>query len=77
MICEENMLIGESMLDEECIEFLQIVELVKVIYFDLCKQWLYVINGCVIVDVFDLYSCQLNGCYKLLEDFNVEVIVSI
>lgn len=72
----ENMLTGESTLDEERIELPQIAEPVKAIYLDPRKQWLYVINGRATADVFDLHSRQLNGRYKLLEDPNAEVTAS-
>ena len=76
MTREENMLTGESTLDEERIELPQIAEPVKAIYLDPRKQWLYVINGRATADVFDLHSRQLNGRYKLLEDPNAEVTAS-
>ncbi|MCO3060119.1 phosphate ABC transporter permease, partial [Pseudomonas aeruginosa] len=56
MTREENMLTGESTLDQERIELPQIAEPVKAIYLDPRKQWLYVINGRATADVFDLHS---------------------
>ncbi|WP_448683929.1 ABC transporter permease subunit [Pseudomonas nicosulfuronedens] len=73
---QENMLTGESTLQEERINLPQIAEPVKAIYMDPRKQWLYVLNGRAQADVFDLNSHQLNGRYKLLDDASAEVTAS-
>lgn len=73
---QENMLTGESTLQEERINLPQIADPVKAIYMDPRKQWLYVLNGRAQADVFDLNSHQLNGRYKLLDDASAEVTAS-
>ncbi|PJI51278.1 MAG: phosphate ABC transporter permease [Pseudomonas sp.] len=73
---QENMLTGESTLQEERINLPQIAEPVKAIYMDPRKQWLYVLNGRAQADVFDLNTHQLNGRYKLLDDASAEVTAS-
>ncbi|AGI26741.1 membrane protein component of ABC phosphate transporter [Pseudomonas sp. ATCC 13867] len=73
---QENMLTGETSLEEERINLPQIAEPVKAIYMDPRKQWLYVINGRAQADVFDLSTHQLNGRYKLLDDASAEVTAS-
>ncbi|SDP13216.1 phosphate transport system permease protein [Pseudomonas jinjuensis] len=73
---QENMLTGETTLEQEHVELPQIAEPVKAIYMDPRKQWLYVINGRATADVFDLNSRQLNGRYKLLDDASAEVTAS-
>lgn len=73
---QENMLTGETSLEEERINLPQIADPVKAIYMDPRKQWLYVINGRAQADVFDLGTHQLNGRYKLLDDANAEVTAS-
>ncbi|MEE9102822.1 MULTISPECIES: ABC transporter permease subunit [Pseudomonas] len=73
---QENMLTGETSLEEERIDLPQIAEPVKAIYMDPRKQWLYVINGRAQADVFNLGTHQLNGRYKLLDDASAEVTAS-
>jgi phosphate transport system permease protein len=73
---QENMLTGESTLQEDRINLPQIADPVKAIYMDPRKQWLYVLNGRAQADVFDLNTHQLNGRYKLLDDASAEVTAS-
>jgi len=73
---QENMLTGETSLQEERIDLPQIADPVKAIYMDPRKQWLYVINGRAQADVFNLGTHQLNGRYKLLDDAGAEVTAS-
>ncbi|MBM7063356.1 ABC transporter permease subunit [Pseudomonas sp. UL073] len=73
---EENMLTGETSLEQQRIVLPQIAEPVKALYIDPRQQWLYVINGRAQADVFDLRSKSLNGRYKLLEDSTAEVTAS-
>lgn len=73
---QENMLTGESTLQEERINLPQIADPVKAIYMDPRKQWLYVLNGRAQADVFNLNTHQLNGRYKLLDDASAEVTTS-
>jgi len=73
---QENMLTGESTLQEERINLPQIADPVKAIYMDPRKQWLYVLNGRAQADVFNLNTRQLNGRYKLLDDASAEVTAS-
>lgn len=63
---EENMMTGESSLEQERIALPQIAEPVKALIIDPRQQWLYVINGKATADVFDLRSKSLNGRYALL-----------
>ncbi|MGL4316655.1 MAG: ABC transporter permease subunit [Pseudomonas sp.] len=63
---EENMMTGESSLEQERIALPQIAEPVKALLIDPRQQWLYVINGKATADVFDLRSKSLNGRYALL-----------
>ncbi|CDF87009.1 membrane protein component of ABC phosphate transporter [Pseudomonas knackmussii B13] len=73
---QENMLTGETTLQQERIELPQIADPVKAIYMDPRKQWLYVVNGRAQADVFDLRTHQLNGRYKLLDHADSEVTAS-
>ncbi|WP_177412205.1 ABC transporter permease subunit [Pseudomonas cavernae] len=73
---EENMLTGETSLEQQRIVLPQIAEPIKALYVDPRQQWLYVINGRAQADVFDLRSKSLNGRYKLLEDSAAEVTAS-
>ena len=73
---QENMLTGETTLEQEAVNLPQIADPVKAIYIDPRKQWLYVINGRAQADVFDLRTRQLNGRYKLLDHANREVTAS-
>ncbi len=72
----ENMLTGETTLEQERVDLPQIAEPIKAIYIDPRKQWLYVINGRAQADVFDLRTHQLNGRYKLLDHADSEVTAS-
>ncbi|MWV14665.1 ABC transporter permease subunit [Pseudomonas sp. L-22-4S-12] len=63
----ENLLTGESSLEEQRIALPQIAEPIKAMVIDPRQMWLYVINGKATADVFDLRSNSLNGRYKLLE----------
>jgi len=49
---------------------------VKAIFIDPRQQWLYVINGRALADVFSLRDKSLNGRYKLLEDGDAEITAS-
>lgn len=73
---QENMLTGETTLQQERIDLPQIADPVKAIYMDPRKQWLYVVNGRAQADVFDLRTHQLNGRYKLLDHADSEVTAS-
>lgn len=73
---QENMLTGETTLQQERIDLPQIADPVKAIYIDPRKQWLYVVNGRAQADVFDLRTHQLNGRYKLLDHADSEVTAS-
>ncbi|MBD9483183.1 ABC transporter permease subunit [Pseudomonas sp. PDM14] len=64
---EENMLTGETSLEQKRIALPQIAEPIKAMVIDPRQLWLYVINGKATADVFDLRSNTLNGRYKLLE----------
>ncbi|HSC84350.1 MAG TPA: ABC transporter permease subunit [Pseudomonas sp.] len=63
---EENLMTGESSLEQTRIALPQIAEPVKALIIDPRQQWLYVINGKATADVFDLRSKSLNGRYNLL-----------
>jgi len=65
---EENMMTGEVTSEQKRIELPQMTEPVKAIFIDPRQQWLYVINGRALADVFSLRDKSLNGRYKLLED---------
>ncbi|MFJ3483941.1 ABC transporter permease subunit [Pseudomonas sp. NPDC090202] len=73
----ENLMTGETTQEQSRIELPQLSETVKAIYVDPRQQWLYVINGRALADVFDLHDRTLNGRYKLLEDANAETTASI
>ena len=64
---EENMLTGETSLEQKRITLPQISEPIKAMVIDPRQLWLYVVNGKATADVFDLRSNTLNGRYKLLE----------
>jgi phosphate transport system permease protein len=68
----ENLMTGETNREQSRIDLPQLSAAVKAIYVDPRQQWLYVINGRALVDVFDLRDRTLNGRYKLLEDANAE-----
>jgi len=63
----ENLLTGESSLEERRIALPQIAEPIKALVIDPRQMWLYVINGKATADVFDLRNNSLNGRYQLLE----------
>ncbi len=73
---EENMLTGETTLEQSRIELPQIAEPIKALYIDPRQQWLYVLNGRAQADVYNLHERSLNGRYKLLEDADTEVTAS-
>jgi len=73
---EENMMTGETTSEQTRIELPQMTEAVKAIYIDPRQQWLYVINGRALADVFSLRDRSLNGRYKLIEDGSTEVTAS-
>ncbi|KGF64256.1 ABC transporter permease subunit [Pseudomonas lutea] len=72
----ENLMTGETSREQSRIDLPQLSAEVKAIYVDPRQQWLYVINGRALVDVFDLRDRTLNGRYKLLEDANAETTAS-
>ncbi|WP_251701891.1 ABC transporter permease subunit [Metapseudomonas boanensis] len=72
----ENMLTGETTLEQNSIQLPQMVEPIKAIFADPRQQWLYVLNGRSQVDVFSLTGKSLNGRYKLLEDGDSDVTAS-
>ncbi|MGA3679726.1 ABC transporter permease subunit [Pseudomonas graminis] len=72
----ENLMTGETDREQSRIDLPQLSAAVKAIYVDPRQQWLYVINGRALVDVFDLRDRTLNGRYKLLEDANAETTAS-
>lgn len=72
----ENLMTGETSREQNRIDLPQLSAEVKAIYVDPRQQWLYVINGRALVDVFDLRDRTLNGRYKLLEDANAETTAS-
>jgi len=65
---EENMMTGEVTSEQKRIELPQMTEPVKAIFIDPRQQWLYVINGRALADVFSLRDKSLNGRDKLLEN---------
>lgn len=73
---EENVLSGETSLQQRCVDLPQIADPVKALYMDPRRQWLYVVNGRAQADVFDLRTHQLNGRYKLLDHADNEVTAS-
>ncbi|WP_407293347.1 ABC transporter permease subunit [Stutzerimonas zhaodongensis] len=62
----ENMLTGETTLDQERMELPQLSEPIKALRIDPRHMWMFAISGRASVDVFDLRRKQLNGRYKLL-----------
>jgi phosphate transport system permease protein len=72
----ENLMTGETSREQSRIDLPQLSAEVKAIYVDPRQQWLYVINGRALADVFDLRDRTLNGRYKLLEDANAETTAS-
>lgn len=73
---EENMMTGEVTSEQKRIELPQMTEPVKAIFIDPRQQWLYVVNGRALADVFSLRDKSLNGRYKLLEDGTAEITAS-
>jgi phosphate transport system permease protein len=63
----ENLLTGETSLEEQRIALPQIAAPIKALVIDPRQMWLYVINGKATADVFDLRNNSLNGRYQLLE----------
>ena len=62
----ENLLTGETSLEEERLELPQLSEPIKALRIDPRHMWLFAVSGHASVDVFDLRRKQLNGRYKLL-----------
>lgn len=62
----ENLLTGETTLDEERLALPQLSEPIKALRIDPRHMWLFAVSGRASVDVFDLRRKQLNGRYKLL-----------
>lgn len=73
---KDNLLTGETTVQQVSIELPQMSAIVKAIYIDPRQQWLYVINGRAQADVFSLRDRTLNGRYKLVEDANTEITAS-
>ncbi|WP_263147155.1 ABC transporter permease subunit [Pseudomonas sp. RIT-PI-AD] len=63
----ENLLTGESSLEETRLDLPQIADPIRAILIDPRQLWLYVINGAATADVFDLRKKTLNGRYALLD----------
>ena len=72
----ENMMTGETTLEQQRIELPQIADPIKALYIDARQNWLFVLNGRAQMDVFNLPQRSLNGRYKLLEDASAEVTTS-
>jgi phosphate transport system permease protein len=62
----ENLMTGETTLEEERMELPQLSEPIKALRIDPRHMWLFAVSGRASVDVFDLRRKQLNGRYKLL-----------
>jgi len=62
----ENMLTGETSLEQERMDLPQLSEPIKALRIDPRHMWMFAISGRASVDVFDLRRKQLNGRYKLL-----------
>lgn len=73
LVSEENMMTGETTVEQNAIALPQMTEPIKAIYVDPRQQWLYVVNGRAQVDVFSLHDKSLNGRYKLFEEGDREV----
>lgn len=76
LVSEENMMTGETTVEQNAIDLPQMTEPIKAIYVDPRLQWLYVVNGRAQVDVFSLHEKSLNGRYKLFEEGDREVSAS-
>jgi phosphate transport system permease protein len=63
----QNLITGETTLDEERVKLPQLSEPIKAIVVDPRQTWLYVINGRANADVFDLRRGELNGRYPLAD----------
>ncbi len=63
----ENLLTGETSLEQERLQLPQLSEPIKALRIDPRHMWLFAVSGRASVDVFDLRRKQLNGLYKLLE----------
>ncbi|MBB3103395.1 ABC transporter permease subunit [Azomonas macrocytogenes] len=61
----ENLLTGETSIDEERLELPQLAEPIESILVDPRQQWLYAFHGNTHVNVIDLNRKQLNGRYTL------------
>ncbi|MBA1276426.1 MULTISPECIES: ABC transporter permease subunit [Pseudomonadaceae] len=62
----ENLLTGETTLEEDRLDLPQLSEPIKALRIDPRHMWLFAVSGRASVDVFDLRRKQLNGRYKLL-----------
>ena len=62
----ENLMTGETTLEEERMDLPQLSEPIKALRIDPRHMWLFAVSGRASVDVFDLRRKQLNGRYKLL-----------
>jgi len=62
----ENLLTGETTMEEERLDLPQLSEPIKALRIDPRHMWLFAVSGRASVDVFDLRRKQLNGRYKLL-----------
>ncbi|MFC3607973.1 ABC transporter permease subunit [Stutzerimonas tarimensis] len=64
----ENMLTGESSLEQEYLNLPQLAEPIRTLIIDPRHMWLFAISGQASADVFDLRRRQLNGRYRLTTD---------
>ena len=62
----ENLMTGETTLEEERMDLPQLSEPIKALRIDPRHMWLFAVSGRASVDVFDVRRKQLNGRYKLL-----------
>ena len=62
----ENLMTGETTLEEERMDLPQLSEPIKALRIDPRHMWLFAVSGRASVDVFDLRRKQLNGRYKLI-----------
>ncbi|WP_313086015.1 ABC transporter permease subunit [Pseudomonas sp.] len=67
LTASENLLTGETSLEQERLQLPQLSEPIKALRIDPRHMWLFAVSGRASVDVFDLRRKQLNGRYKLLE----------
>ncbi|TLX53468.1 phosphate ABC transporter permease [Stutzerimonas nosocomialis] len=68
----ENMLTGESTIEEDRLNLPQLSEPIRSLIIDPRQMWLYAFTGQDSADVFDLRRRSLNGRYRLLQG-NAEI----